>query len=153
VEIKINLPDFFNLKLFKKQSSKRKRRGTAIVETSDGILVSEERGGMFFLPGSETVNHEPRREALTRELIASTGLQSQSIEYIFRYVGYEGLTEEHHKVYLVKPQGEIELDGDELQFYTPDCDLPLSKVTREIIDKYFDFKKSLIIPKNQSKGS
>lgn len=153
MEITIKLPNLFNFKLFKRKSNKRKRRGTAIVETSDGILVSEERGGVFFLPGSETVNHEPRREALTRELIASTGLQSQSIEYIFRYVGYEGLTEEHHKVYLVKPKGEIELDGDELQFYTPGSDLPLSKVTREIIDKYFDFKKSLLIPKKQSQGS
>jgi 8-oxo-dGTP diphosphatase len=141
VEITIKLPDFkFNL--FKK-TTRRKRRGTAIVETSEGIMVIEEKDGLFYLPGGKTVNHEPRREALMRELMQDTGLQTESVKYLFRHVGYEGLLEEHHKVYLVTPKGELEVDDDEIQFYTPTSDIPLSKVTKEIINRYFDFKKSL----------
>jgi len=47
---------------------KKRRRGTAIVETEQGILVTADRNKVFLLPGSEANKGEFRIETAMQEL-------------------------------------------------------------------------------------
>lgn len=48
--------------------TKRRRRGTAIVETTEGILVTSGHKRVFILPGGEANKDESRMQAAIREL-------------------------------------------------------------------------------------
>ena len=128
--------------------AKRRRRGTAIVETEHGILVTAGRGGVFILPGGGANKHESRTEAAMRELREETGLHPHHAKYLFRHVGRvnkshgHGYFQDHHTVCLVKahgrprPQHEIRY----VAFYRPGSGVRISGVTREIIERYYSYK-------------
>lgn len=128
---------------------RRRRRGTAIVETERGILVVAERSGIFLLPGGEARKHETRMQAAMRELGEETGLQPYSVKFLFHHIGRvhkshgHGYFRDHHTVCLVKARGtagphhEIEY----VEYYKTDSSIHISGVTKEIIDRYYAYSK------------
>jgi len=128
---------------------KRRRRGTAIIENEDGILVTAGRSKVFLLPGGGANKVETRIKAAMRELREETGLKPYSAKYLFRHVGKvhkshgHGYFQDHHTVCLIKahgnpkPRHEIKY----VAFYKPESGVRISGVTREIIDKYYNYKK------------
>jgi 8-oxo-dGTP diphosphatase len=128
---------------------KKRRRATAIVETAEGILVTAGKRGVFLLPGGGADRDESRIEAAMRELKEETGLKPYYTEYLFRHKGRvtksrgHGYFQDHHKVYLVKAHG-IPKPRHEIRhvaFYKPGSRVRISGVTREIIQKYYRYKK------------
>jgi len=128
---------------------KRRRRGTAIVETEQGILVTAGRRKVFLLPGGGANKHETRMQAAVRELKEETGLQPYYSKYLFHHTGRvhkshgHGYFCDHHTVCLVKARGtpaphqEIKYT----EYYKPDSNIHISSVTREIIERYYAYKK------------
>jgi len=128
---------------------KKRRRGTALVETEKGILVTAGRGGVFLLPGGGANRGESRTKAAMRELREETGLKTYYVKYLFRHRGRvskshgHGYFQDHHTVCLVKahgtpsPRHEIK----HVAFYKPGSGVRISGVTREIIEKYYSYKK------------
>lgn len=128
---------------------KKRRRGTALVETEKGILVTAGRGGVFLLPGGGANRGESRTKAAMRELREETGLKPYYAKYLFRHRGRvskshgHGYFQDHHTVCLVKahgtpsPRHEIK----NIAFHKPGSGVRISGVTREIIEKYYSYKK------------
>jgi 8-oxo-dGTP diphosphatase len=128
---------------------KKRRRGTALVETEQGILVTAGRGGVFLLPGGGANRGESRTQAAMRELREETGLKPYYVKYLFRHRGRvskshgHGYFQDHHTVCMVKahgtprPRHEIK----HIAFYRPESGVRISGVTREIIEKYYSYKK------------
>ena len=128
---------------------KKRRRGTALVETEKGILVTAGRGGVFLLPGGGANRGESRIKAAMRELREETGLKPYYAKYLFRHRGRvskshgHGYFQDHHTVCLIKahgtpsPRHEIKY----VAFYKPGSRVRISGVTREIIEKYYSYRK------------
>jgi len=128
---------------------KKRRRGTALVETEKGILVTAGRGGVFLLPGGGANRGESRTKAAMRELREETGLKPYYAKYLFRHRGRvskshgHGYFQDHHTVCLIKahgtpsPRHEIKY----VAFYKPGSGVRISGITREIIEKYYSYKK------------
>lgn len=128
----------------------RRRRGTAIVETSKGILVASGRRKIFLLPGGGAEGWESRRRAAIRELREETGLHTKESTYLFSFIGgihkdhKGGHFQDHHKVFLIKAEGDARPRHEikYIAYYTPDSNIRLSSITKEIIDKYLSIKKN-----------
>jgi len=136
--------------LFPQTSSKIKatrirtrRRGTALVDTEQGILLVSEDGLRFSLPGGAAEPNELWIQAAIRELREETSLKAYSAVFLFSHMGdirkrSSGYSRNHHKVFLIqaegipKPTQEIKV----IQFYHPGDDFKLSKSTQIILDRY-----------------
>jgi len=128
-----------------------RRRGTAIVETSKGILVASGRRKIFLLPGGGTERKikESRRKAAMRELREETGLRACSSKYLFTYNegkyypdGRKRKIVNLHKVFLIKAKGHAR-PREEVKHiaYYKDGNINLPYNTKNIIEKYFGMKK------------
>jgi 8-oxo-dGTP pyrophosphatase MutT (NUDIX family) len=127
-----------------------RRRGTAIVDTEQGILVTAGRGKVFLLPGGGANYHESRTQAAIRELREETSLRPQRAKFLFRYLGRvskshgHGYFQDHHTVVLIaavgtpRPSHEIKY----VDYYKPGSKLHISGVTKEILNKYYMWKNS-----------
>ena len=62
----------------------KRRRGTAIVEISKGILLTADALSIFILPGGGAKKGETAKNATIRELKEETGLNIISIKYFFK---------------------------------------------------------------------
>jgi len=137
---------------------RKRRRGTAIVETEKGILVTAGRGRVFILPGGGANKGESRIEAAMRELREETGLKPYYAKYLFRHRGRvleshgHGYFQDHHTVCLVKVHGtprplhEIK----HVAYYKPGSGIRISGVTKEIIEKYYSYKKKSRLGRRQT---
>ncbi|NJL43716.1 MAG: NUDIX domain-containing protein [Nitrosarchaeum sp.] len=128
---------------------RKRRRGTAIVETSKGILVTSGRSKIFILPGGGANKGETRTVAAIRELKEETGLTANYVKVLFRYAGRVhkshsgGFFQDHHTVCLIKADGipKPKHEIKHIAYYHPDSDIKISKTTQEIIDKFQEYKK------------
>jgi len=128
-----------------------RRRGTAIVETDRGILLTAGRHGKFELPGGGAERGESRFIAAFRELTEETGLLPYAAEIIFRHRGEIRPTmsgrhefQNHHTVCLVKASGTPRPNGKDVQriaHYYPGCNVSISTETKQIIERYYEWKK------------
>ena len=128
----------------------KRRRGTAIVETTGGILLTSEHGNVFILPGGGAERGESRFVAALRELTEETGLLPYYARIIFRHKGgvsktFSGqhLFQDHHTVCLVRATGTPKPGGGDckhIAYYFPGCHVRISHTTREIIEKYYLWK-------------
>lgn len=129
-----------------------RRRGTAIVETQRGILLTAgRRGKSFILPGGGAKRGESRFMAALRELTEETGLLPYAAEIIFRHKGKIRPTmsgrhkfQDQHTVCLVKASGTPRPGGGDAQriaYYYPGSDIWISSTTKEIIKRYYEWKR------------
>lgn len=126
-----------------------RRRGTAIVETDQGILVTAGRSGKFLLPGGGAEKGESRTQAAVRELREETGLKAYSVQFLFRYQGSINIKKngtrwrDHHTVCLIKAHGRARPRHEikYVDYYTPDCHVNISRTTEKIIKRYYRIQK------------
>jgi len=129
-----------------------RRRGTAIVETERGILLTAGRSGKpFILPGGGAERGESRFVAALRELTEETGLLPYAAEIIFKHKGKIRPTmsgmhkfQDQHTVCLVKASGVPRPGGGDAKrigYYYPGCNVWISTTTKEIIERYYEWKK------------
>lgn len=125
-----------------------RRRGTAIIDTSRGILVAAGRGRLFLLPGGGANRGESREKATIRELREETHLKAYYWKYLFTY--HEPNERQRkvrnlHKVFLVKAKGTARPnhhDVHHIAFWHEGSDIKLSRTTTKIIQKYLtEYKK------------
>ncbi len=131
-----------------------RRRGTAILETPHGILLTgghtAGRQRPFILPGGGANRGESRFVAALRELTEETRLRPYYAEIIFRHLGKVRPTksgrykfQDHHTVCLVKATGNPRPGGGDarhITYYYPGCNVWISTTTREIIERYYGWK-------------
>ncbi len=133
---------------FTGKTVRARRRGTAIVETSEGILVVSMDGRRFITPGGGARRHESTQDAAIRELEEETGLKAVTIDYLFEFTGVihkgprGGLFRNAHKVFLVTATGvpEPRREVKHVAYYN-DSGPRLSYSARRIIDQYASLKK------------
>lgn len=127
---------------------RKRRRGTAIVERREGILVAKGKRSCFLLPGGGASRGESRTSAAKRELREETHLRGYGPKFLFRHVGMARRSHGHHyrdyhTVCLFKARGTPR-PGQEIErvaFYKPGCGVHISYETRQIIEKYYRYKK------------
>jgi len=127
----------------------KRRRGTAIVETSKGILVAGGRRKIFLLPGGGAEKWESRRKAAIRELREETGLKAYESHFLFKFIGGihkahgGGHFQDHHKVFLIKATGDAKPHHEikHIEWYKPGSKIHISRMTKAIIEKYYETKK------------
>ena len=116
----------------------KRRRGTAIVETDKGILLTSMSKGPFLLPGGGANKGESRFSAAIRELQEETGLIANYAKLLFNYESHSNM----HTVVLIKakgvpkPRSEIKY----IDYFKIGKDIKMSKATKDIIEKYYDKK-------------
>ncbi len=119
----------------------KRRRGTAIVDTERGVLLTSMGRGEFLLPGGGADSGETRFRAAIRELEEETGLLAYEAKVIFHHDSY------HHKhtVVLIKAGGHPEPTKEisKIAYYTPGLgeSLDISQGTRDILRKYYEWKQ------------
>jgi 8-oxo-dGTP diphosphatase len=134
---------------------KRRRRGTAIVETEEGILVTAGKNKVFLLPGGGANGGESRIEAAMRELREETGIKPYYVRYLFRHRGRvskshgHGYFQDHHTVCLVKAKG-IPAPRHEIKYVAYYKRVRISGTTKEIIEKYYSYKKHSVMRQKQT---
>ena len=130
-----------------------RRRGTAIVETQHGILLTAgRRGKPFILPGGGAKRGESRFIAALRELTEETHLSPYSAEVIFKHKGKTRPSisgrhkfQDHHTVCVIKASGTPRPGGGDakrIAYYYPSCNVWISTTTKEIIERYYKWKNS-----------
>lgn len=77
------------------------RRGTAIIETEQGILVNAMPRDSFLLPGGGANVMESRIQAAVRELFEETGMRANFSMYLFTYKSKKN----EHRVFWMKAVG------------------------------------------------
>ena len=127
----------------------KRRRGTAIVETSKGILVVAWESKLFMLPGGGAKFWESRKRAAMRELYEETRLKAKSAKYLFSYIGPEHKNENgrvqrnHAKVFLIKTEGKAKPSHEvkHIAFWKPGSRIKLMKGAKIALDRYLkEFK-------------
>jgi 8-oxo-dGTP diphosphatase len=118
-------------------------RGTAIVDTPNGILVVSLDSVNFTLPGGGAKPKESRRDAAIRELMEETGLKAVGLTSIFEFFGgiHEGPRggsfRNAHEVFVVTATGTPK-PGQEVKrvAYYDGSGPPLTPSAKKIIEKY-----------------
>jgi len=128
-----------------------RHRGTAIVDTPNGILVASGRKKIFLLPGggTERKKKESRRKAAIRELREETGLRAYYSKYLFAYDeqkyypdGRKRKIVNLHKVFLIKANGHARPRGEVKHIaYYKDGNINLPYNTKRIVERYLEMKQ------------
>jgi 8-oxo-dGTP diphosphatase len=123
-----------------------RKRGTAIIDTPQGILVVRQGQARFLLPGGGVKNSESRLEAAVRELREETGLFAYEVHFLFEY--------HQSKVFLIKTNGipHPKHEISQIGYYTHDSTLPLSYNTKSIIENYWTMKKGKNLRAEEENG-
>ena len=124
-----------------------RRRGTAIVDTPNGILVVSLDGINFTLPGGGAKPDESRRDAAIRELMEETGMKAVALTHLFEFMGglhvgpRGGKFRNAHEVFLVTATGTPK-PGQEVKkvAYFDGSGPSLTPSATKIIGKYLTAK-------------
>lgn len=125
---------------------RNRRRGTAIVQTSKGLLIVSHDGKTFHFPGGAATDNESRKDAAIRELDEETGLKVEDCSYLFNINGRihrdikGGLYRDAHKVFLMKASGVAQPKNEIKYIAYTDSNQNLSYTTKRIIEKFFNEK-------------
>ena len=113
--------------------SSKRRRGTAIVDTSKGILVVSHDNRTFYLPGGGAEKSESQKTAAIRELKEETSLETVTCRFLFKY---ESLTD-NHEVFVIENTG-VAKPSSEIKYidYFNGSNLKVSNATWEILELY-----------------
>jgi len=116
----------------------KRRRGTAILETEKGILLTAMSRGTFLLPGGGANKGESRFRAAIRELEEETGLMANYAKIIFQHESHS----HEHTVVLVKTRGTPKPKHEikYIDYFKPGKNIKISKGTKGIIKKYYKWK-------------
>lgn len=125
------------IKLKPKKAHKR-RRGTAIIETPKGVLLTA-ISHQYLLPGGLAEKGESRFQAAIREVKEETGLEPYYAKVIFTYESHSN----KHTVVLVKAKGKArpKMEVSKIKYYQPGKDYKMSSATKKIIEKYYTWKE------------
>lgn len=121
-----------------------RKKGTAIVHTSKGILVVSGRRRIYALPGGGANKRESRKRAAMRELREETGLKTKSTKFLFKYEGrkwhdHKGKSIRNHtKVFLIKAYGRARPRHEikHIAYWEEGNSVKISKGTEQLIKKY-----------------
>lgn len=131
------------------------RRGTVIIETENGILLTKMKGNLFILPGGQAEKNEPRIITAIRELKEETNLDAQSVIFLFTHES----TYYSHKVFYIQAEGKLKPRNEieELNFTHLIDPQNITKSSHDIIQRfmreknaYFDRFKKLFKSHNKS---
>jgi 8-oxo-dGTP diphosphatase len=134
-----------------------RRRGTAIVDSPEGILVVSKSGNRYSLPGGSAKKGESRRKAAIRELGEETGLKAIDCVYLFEYAGKGihkdvkgGFFKTVHKVFLIKTEG-VAKPRKEVRYvcYFDGKNMNLHDSSRKIIERYQRIKNFILESKKE----
>lgn len=124
-------------KAIPKKTHKR-RRGTAIIDTEKGILLTAIKH-QYLLPGGGPKKGESRLQAAIRETKEETGLEPYYAKILFKHESHSN----KHTVVLIKanrkarPKAEV----SKIKYYTPGKNYKMSSATKAIIKKYLELKE------------
>ena len=116
----------------------KRRRGTAIIDTPKGILLTA-ISHQYLLPGGGPKRGESRLQAAIRETKEETGLEPYYAEILFQYDSHSN----KHTVVLIKANGEARprMEVSKIKYYNSGDDIKMSSATKVIIKKYYQWKK------------
>lgn len=123
---------------------KQRRRGTAIIEYKRGILVVSMNGRGYLTPGGGANRNESRMQAVIREIKEETGIEPYFAMALFRYDGPKRKTHQNvHTIYYVRAKGTPKPRGEivKVAYYEEGSKLPLSNETRDVIERFLEFKR------------
>lgn len=111
----------------------KRRRGTAIVDTSRGILVVSHDNRTFYLPGGGAEKGENQKIAAIREIKEETSLETVACRFLFEYESFN----DNHKVFLIETSG-VAKPSSEIKYidYFNGSNLKVSNATWEILQLY-----------------
>lgn len=114
----------------------KRRRATAIVTFPQGVLlVRQQNGRQFMLPGGGIEVAEIDIIGAIRELQEETTLIARSARFLFEYESDSNL----HQVFSIEANGTATPSQEiaELSYYQPGRDLPILPSTHAILDRYY----------------
>ncbi len=129
-----------------KKTTRRRKKGVAIVKSSKGILLVSGKKRIFTLPGGGAKRGESRKEAASRELREETNLKSKGSKFLFAFRGkewkdYKGQSVRNHtKVFLVNPKGRARPRNEvkQIAHWKPGSKLKISTGTKRVIKRYLE---------------
>lgn len=109
-----------------------------------GIIQDERGKKSYSLPGGGAKRGESRKNAMIREIMEETNLESFDPEYLGSYKGrvfrgYKGNEIQNHtKVFSAKSKGKIKksFEIEDISFWAPGSLIHLSKGTKKILKKF-----------------
>jgi 8-oxo-dGTP diphosphatase len=128
----------------------KRRRGTAIIQTPKGIILTADKLNIFILPGGGAEKGETVKDATIREIKEELGLNTKSIRYLFKLKDKPYKNDKPHKypadsyiedtnyVFLVetigipKPKHEIE----RARYYVKGSKIEMYQSTKDILKRF-----------------
>lgn len=127
---------------------KIRRKGVAIVDRDEGILLVAGKSKKFMLPGGGADKGETREQAANRELCEEASMIALRSKPLFKVKGkvwtdFRGrLRQNHTKVFFVLALGKPAPDNEikYIEFWKPGSDLDVSQGSMRIIEEYLKIK-------------